>query len=109
MCSETRFERFCTIISTLDFTVSATIIAMVMLAVQDMSGLWIGMSDLNNNQRFTWHDNTPVAYTNWDKAEPETLGVSKTRVSLLRYIILNDDTYNMGTLTRHSCIHYTVC
>ena len=36
--------------------------------------VWIGLSDLQLENRFQWSDGTGVTYTNWQTQEPNNLG-----------------------------------
>lgn len=42
-------------------------------AIQD-SDWWIGLNDLKNEGTFTWSDNTPFNYMNWNGGEPNNAG-----------------------------------
>ncbi|XP_045209803.2 macrophage mannose receptor 1-like isoform X2 [Mercenaria mercenaria] len=52
----------------------ASLVIMVNGMIIDRVGVWIGINDLNNNQRFTWQDSSRLQYTNWDKNEPQIHG-----------------------------------
>ncbi|KAL4228716.1 chromatin-modulating protein mrc1 [Mactra antiquata] len=55
-----------------------TLVNMVDGQILDNSDVWIGLSDLNSNRRFTWQDSSPLNSkgfaTNWDKSQPQTYG-----------------------------------
>lgn len=36
--------------------------------------IFIGLSDITDNQRFRWVDGTAVDYTNWNRLEPNEAG-----------------------------------
>ena len=64
--------------------------------------VWIGLSDLQLENRFQWSDGTDVTYTNWQTQEPNNLGnedcvearikVSQTclllTISLITYVLM---------------------
>ncbi|XP_052258892.1 macrophage mannose receptor 1-like [Dreissena polymorpha] len=52
----------------------AVLISIFLSAVQDGTGLWIGLNDNNNNYRYTWQDSARLNYTHWDKGEPNGFG-----------------------------------
>ncbi|XP_033624617.1 macrophage mannose receptor 1-like [Asterias rubens] len=67
--------------------------------------LWIGLSDITNNQQFKWVDGTVVDYTNWGSGEPNEANGEEDCVEML-YDWNNAGRWNdvgCGTLNGYIC------
>ncbi|XP_052803256.1 macrophage mannose receptor 1-like isoform X2 [Mya arenaria] len=52
----------------------ATLVSIFVSAVQDQSGIWIGLNARNHERRYTWQDSARLNFTNWAKGEPNWSG-----------------------------------